>query len=105
MDQSIDDRHEDQRADVGVRAPGQCRCAPSVGCLALAGGLGYPGGQMRLLDRYLLRELLIPLGYCVGGLLIFWVSFDLFTKLEDFHQDKLSALEIARYYLLVIPGM
>jgi lipopolysaccharide export system permease protein len=60
---------------------------------------------MRLLDRYLLRELLIPLGYCVGGLLIFWVSFDLFTKLEDFHEDKLSALEIARYYLLVIPGM
>ena len=26
---------------------------------------------MRLLDRYLLRELLVPLGYCLGGFLIF----------------------------------
>ena len=32
---------------------------------------------MRLLDRYLLRELLVPLGYCLGGFLIFWISFDL----------------------------
>ena len=25
---------------------------------------------MRLLDRYLLRELLIPLGFCLGGFLV-----------------------------------
>ncbi|PYM11223.1 MAG: hypothetical protein DME18_14555, partial [Verrucomicrobia bacterium] len=60
---------------------------------------------MRLLDRYLLRELLIPLGYCLSGFLIFWISFDLFNKLDDFHQDNLDAFEIARYYLLQIPGM
>src|ERR1043166_6301525 len=60
---------------------------------------------MRLLDRYLLRELLIPLGYCVSGLLVFWVFFDLSKKLEEFHRDKLSELEIAHYYLLQIPGM
>src|SRR6266496_5085303 len=60
---------------------------------------------MRLLDRYLLRELLIPLGYCLSGLLIVWVFFDLSRKLEEFHQDELSELEIVHYYLLVIPGM
>jgi len=60
---------------------------------------------MRLLDRYLLRELLIPLGYCLGGFLIFWISFDLFNMLDDFQKDKLNALEIAQYYLLQIPGM
>ena len=34
---------------------------------------------MRLLDRYLFRELLTPLAYCLGGFLIFWMSYDLFS--------------------------
>lgn len=58
---------------------------------------------MRLLDRYLLRELLFPLGYCLGGFLLFWVAFDLFAELGQFERKGLSALEIAHYYLLVIP--
>ena len=36
---------------------------------------------MRLLDRYLLRELLVPLGYCLGGFLVFWITFDVFSEL------------------------
>ncbi len=46
---------------------------------------------MRLLDRYLLRELVIPLGYCLGGFLLFWIFFDLFTELDSLQQDKLTA--------------
>jgi lipopolysaccharide export LptBFGC system permease protein LptF len=45
------------------------RASAAVGC-----------GAMRLLDRYLLRELLIPLGYCFGGFLVFWLAFDLFSS-------------------------
>ena len=60
---------------------------------------------MRLLDRYLLRELLVPLGYCLGGFLIFWISFDLFNRLDEFHQERLNAVEIAHFYLLQVPGM
>jgi lipopolysaccharide export system permease protein len=58
---------------------------------------------MRLLDRYLLRELLIPLGYCLGGILLFWISADLFAKLRDFQERKLLALDIAQYYLVTTP--
>lgn len=58
---------------------------------------------MRLLDRYLLRELLIPLGYCLGGFLIFWISFDLFAKLSDFQEEKLPLGIIARYYAARTP--
>jgi lipopolysaccharide export system permease protein len=36
---------------------------------------------MRLLDHYLLRELLVPLGYCLCGFLLFWISSDLFVTL------------------------
>jgi lipopolysaccharide export LptBFGC system permease protein LptF len=38
---------------------------------------------MRLLDRYLFRELLVPLAYCLGGFLIFWNAYDLFTELQE----------------------
>src|SRR6195256_3878839 len=58
---------------------------------------------MRLLDRYLLRELLIPLGYCLCGFLIFWVFSDLFTSLADFQKKKLLPWDIAEYYLVSTP--
>ncbi|MHB1307863.1 MAG: LptF/LptG family permease [Limisphaerales bacterium] len=60
---------------------------------------------MRLLDRYLLRELLIPLGYCLGGFLIFWVTFDLFAELEGFLRRRLLARDIAEYYLIRTPEL
>ena len=58
---------------------------------------------MRLLDRYLLRELLIPLGYCLCGFLLFWISSDLFVKLGEFQKKGLVARDIAEYYLVVLP--
>src|SRR5438270_834678 len=58
---------------------------------------------MRLLDRYLLRELLAPLGYCLCGFLIFWVFSDLFTSLGEFQKKKLLPWDIAEYYLVSTP--
>lgn len=60
---------------------------------------------MRLLDRYLLRELLVPLVYCLFGFLVFWISFDLFSELDDYQQRGLSAGEIARLYLIKTPEL
>ncbi len=58
---------------------------------------------MRLLDRYLLRELLIPLGYCLCGFMLFWLSSDLFVKLGEFQKKGLVARDIAEYYLVSLP--
>lgn len=58
---------------------------------------------MRLLDKYLLRELLVPLFYCVAGFFIFWVVFDLFQELNSLQDYKLSALEIVWYYAVKSP--
>ena len=58
---------------------------------------------MRLLDRYLLRELLIPFGYCLGGFLIFWMAFDLFAMLNDFQKAGLSLLDVGHYYVVQAP--
>ena len=60
---------------------------------------------MRLLDRYLLRELLTPFGYCLVGFLIFWISFDLYSQLTEFQKAHLNALDIVQYYLVQLPEM
>ena len=63
----------------------------------------YPAHTMRLLDRYLFRELLTPLAFCLGGFLVFWVSFDAFNNLSDFQEAKLRPLDILAYYLAMAP--
>ena len=53
---------------------------------------------MRLLDRYLLRELLLPLAYCLVGFLISFIAFDLFSSIAEFQKNQLTAGDIAEYY-------
>jgi len=60
---------------------------------------------MRLLDRYLLRGLLVPLGFCLSGFLVIWVALDMFTNLSELQADKMTGLDVAEYYCLGIPEM
>jgi len=60
---------------------------------------------MRLLDRYLLRELLVPLGFCLGGFLVFWLAFDLLGQLSGFQQRGMGAGEIVEYYGYGLPEL
>src|ERR1044071_9028565 len=65
-------------------------------------GTGTVAG-MRPLDRYLLRELLVPLGYCLSGFLLLWISSDLISELGSLQEKKLHAGDIAMYYLVKTP--
>jgi lipopolysaccharide export system permease protein len=58
---------------------------------------------MRLLDRYLFRELLAPLAYCLGGFLIFWISFSLFNDLDKLQTAKLHLLDVIEYSIAMTP--
>jgi lipopolysaccharide export system permease protein len=58
---------------------------------------------MRLLDRYLFRELLTPLAFCLGGLLILGNCFSLFGELSDFQDHKLRLLDIIEYTIAITP--
>lgn len=58
---------------------------------------------MRLLDRYLLRELLLPFGFCLGGFLIFWTAGELIGELPELQKAKLRALDVAQYSLTQAP--
>ncbi len=58
---------------------------------------------MRLLDRYLLQQLLVPLGYILSGFLLLWVAQDLITDLSNLQNQKLLAGDILQYYLVRTP--
>jgi lipopolysaccharide export system permease protein len=60
---------------------------------------------VRLLDRYLLREMLVPLGYCLGGFTIFWVSFDLIGQLDDYQKLQLEVGDVLELYALRLPEL
>lgn len=58
---------------------------------------------MRLHDRYLFRELLTPLGYCLGGFMALWVSFFFFTKLDEMKEARLHGLEVVEFCVAGLP--
>ncbi len=60
---------------------------------------------MRILDRYLLREFLTPFCYCIGGFFVFWLTFQLFSELDEFQRAGLNALEITYYFLYWLPEL
>jgi len=60
---------------------------------------------VRLLDRYLLRELLVPLAYCLGGFLIFYVAFDLMFQINRFTDNHLLCWDVMEYYVVTLPDL
>ena len=58
---------------------------------------------MRLHDRYLLRELLTPLAICLGGFLIFWISFFFFKEMETMVEKNLTPLDRVEYCAASLP--
>ena len=50
-----------------------------------------------------MRELLTPLAYCLGGFLIFWISYDLFTELNEMQECKLHLLDVIGYSIAMTP--
>ncbi|MDB6054645.1 MAG: lipopolysaccharide transporter permease LptF [Verrucomicrobiales bacterium] len=60
---------------------------------------------MRLLDKYILREFLVPFVYCLAGFLVFWISFNLFSQIGEFQEHHLRFLDILEYYFTISPSL
>lgn len=52
---------------------------------------------MRLLDRYQLRELLGAFAYCLAGILVFWLSFELLGGMDELRRRDLVFGEVLLY--------
>lgn len=61
------------------------------------------GCFLKVLDRYLVRELLIPILFCSVTLVFLILIADLFDNLDELLRNKTPFLIIIRYYLSLIP--
>lgn len=52
---------------------------------------------MRLLDRYQLREFLTAFAYCLAGILVFWLSFELLGGMDDLRRRDLGFGDVLLY--------
>lgn len=53
---------------------------------------------MKILSRYVLREFLVPLSYCLTGFLMIYVLFDLFGSLSRMLEAKITARTAVLYF-------
>ena len=60
---------------------------------------------MRLLDRYLLRNFLLPFTYCIVGFLAVWLIFDLTSNASEFIESHVPPGTVAYYYLSQLPAI
>jgi len=58
---------------------------------------------MKVLDRYLVRELLVPIIYATIALVFLILIADLFDNLDDLLRHKTPPSVILRYYLSLVP--
>lgn len=64
-----------------------------------------PSATVKLIDKYLLRTFLVPLGYCLAAFTLVYVIFDLFDNLSDFVDGKTPILQVATYYVVLLPSV
>ena len=60
---------------------------------------------MKLLDRYLLREYMLPVFYCLSTFCMMFILGDLFGHMAKFLKAKTPLLLILRYYLFLLVPM
>ena len=58
---------------------------------------------MRILDKYLLREFLVPLLYCFDAFVMLYIVQDLLGRLGDFIQHHAKVTQVISYYLIILP--
>ena len=60
---------------------------------------------MKLIDKYLLRNLMVPLGYCLAAFALIYVVFDLFDNMSDFIDAKTPLTSVLQFYSLLMPSV
>ncbi|MBI4398457.1 MAG: LptF/LptG family permease [Candidatus Omnitrophica bacterium] len=58
---------------------------------------------MKILDRYIIRELVVPIIFCSISLIMLFLIADIFDNLSDMLKNKTSLKYILQYYLNLVP--
>ena len=58
---------------------------------------------MRILDKYLLREFLLPVVYCFDAFVMLYIVQDLLGRLGEFIQHHARVSQVISYYIIILP--
>lgn len=58
---------------------------------------------MRLTDKYIIRQVVPPLFYCLISFILLYIVIDLFGHLDEILKNKVAANIVLRYYISFIP--
>ena len=58
---------------------------------------------MKILDRYLLKNFLIPLSYCLFVFCLLYVVIDVFGHLDEILRNNVPFVVLVKYYLSLLP--
>lgn len=59
--------------------------------------------RIKLIDRYLIREFLIPLCYCLAAFMLIYIIYDLSAHLDNYIEDRVPMRFLFQYYLIQMP--
>ena len=59
--------------------------------------------RVKLIDRYLIREFLIPLCYCLAAFMLIYVIYDLSAHLDNYIEDRVPMRFLFHYYMIQMP--
>ncbi len=60
---------------------------------------------MKLIDRYILSSVVVPLIYCLLAFLMLFIIFDLFSNLSDFIEADTPLPRIFQFYMILMPSV
>lgn len=60
---------------------------------------------MKLIDKYILRTVLVPLAFCLLTFGMLYIVYDLFDNLPDFIDAKTPVPSLIRFYLFLMPSV
>lgn len=58
---------------------------------------------MRILDRHIIKEFVLPFVYCLATFVILYIIVDIFSHLDEILKEHVSLIILRNYYLLLIP--
>ena len=58
---------------------------------------------MKIIDRYITREFLLPFFFCLVVFTTLYIVIDLFSRLEDITQRHIEISILLQYYLAFLP--
>ncbi|MBU1693103.1 MAG: LptF/LptG family permease [Verrucomicrobia bacterium] len=60
---------------------------------------------MKIVDKYLLKAVIVPLAYCLTAFILIYIIYDLFDNLPDFVEARTPLPSVVKFYCFLMPSV